>query len=91
MNASRGEVKRRCMSTNFEILNVHKQGHKLIAVLPLSRVLGHDLGSALDEDFHRLVEEDCSAVVLDIRPVFVYPLAVVFGIILIIRTWSADE
>ena len=57
------------MDQGYEILEVGLVGRKLIALLPLSEVAGHDVSRALEADYVRLAECCCEAVELDLRPV----------------------
>lgn len=67
MQPSFGNLPPKAMPTGFHILEIHQQDHALIAVLPMSRMMGQDVGSLLDADFDLLAKAQASVVILDLR------------------------
>lgn len=57
------------MPTGFQILDIQQQNQAVIAVLPMSRVLGRKVGSLLDADLDLLAKLQTNVVILDLRQV----------------------
>ena len=57
------------MDQGYEILEVSTVGGKLVAVLPLAQVVGHELSQTLRVDYLRLADSPCESVELDLRRV----------------------
>jgi len=57
------------MPTGFQILDIQQQDQAVIAVLPMSRVLGRKVGSLVDADLDLLAKLQANVVILDLRQV----------------------
>ena len=51
----------------FRILKVRREGTRIVAVLPLARVLDYELRQALNEECLHLAQFTCETVELDLR------------------------
>jgi anti-anti-sigma regulatory factor len=54
---------------DYRILEVSWREDRVVAVLPLARVLGNEMSQALREDYCRLAESSAKSVELDLRAV----------------------
>lgn len=57
------------MPSSFQILEIQRQDHAVIAMLPMSRVLGRAVGSLLDADLDLIARLQANVVILDLRQV----------------------
>ena len=57
------------MDGGYRLLKIRQEGDAMIAILPLSRMLGNDLSQTLREDCQRLVQHASFSIVLDLRQV----------------------
>lgn len=57
------------MAGGYRVLEIRREGDALIALLPLSKMLGNESSQRLREDCQRLVRHASCSVVLDLRQV----------------------